>query len=214
MNILLLGAPGAGKGTQGKEIEEKYNIPVISMGDMLREMIKTDKELSEKVVPYMQSGSLVPDVVVGEILKKRLKRSDCENGFVLDGYPRNEDQARLLDSIGVELQRVIEIRVSDEEILKRLSGRRVCGKCGEIYHIANKKPKIEGLCDVCGGDLKIRKDDQDETIKKRLEVFHNQTEPLERYYKDKGIFFVVDGEKDLKAVSKILFSLIEGNGND
>lgn len=214
MNILLLGAPGAGKGTQGKEIEEKYNIPVISMGDMLREMIKTDKELSEKVVPYMQSGSLVPDVVVGEILKKRLKRSDCENGFVLDGYPRNEDQARLLDSIGVELQRVIEIRVSDEEILKRLSGRRVCGKCGEIYHIANKKPKIEGLCDVCEGDLEIRKDDQDETIKKRLEVFHNQTEPLERYYRDKGIFFVVDGEKDLKAVSKMLFSLIEGNGND
>ena len=214
MNILLLGAPGAGKGTQGKEIEEKYNIPVISMGDMLREMIKTDKELSEKVVPYMQSGSLVPDVVVGEILKKRLKRSDCENGFVLDGYPRNEDQARLLDSIGVELQRVIEIRVSDEEILKRLSGRRVCGKCGEIYHIANKKPKIEGLCDVCEGDLEIRKDDQDETIKKRLVVFHNQTEPLERYYRDKGIFFVVDGEKDLKAVSKMLFSLIEGNGND
>ena len=132
----------------------------------------------------------------------------------MDGYPRNEDQARLLDSIGVELQRVIEIRVSDEEILKRLSGRRVCGKCGEIYHIANKKPKIEGLCDVCEGDLEIRKDDQDETIKKRLEVFHNQTEPLERYYRDKGIFFVVDGEKDLKAVSKMLFSLIEGNGND
>lgn len=214
MNILLLGAPGAGKGTQAKKIEERYNIPVISMGDMLREMVKTDKELSEKVVPYMQSGKLVPDAVVGKILKKRLQRSDCENGFVLDGYPRNEDQAKLLDSIGVRLQKVIEIKVSDEKILERLGGRRVCGRCGEIYHVVNKKPEVENLCDFCKEKLEIRKDDQEQTIKKRLEIFHNQTEPLEEYYKEKGIFFIVDGEEDLKVVSKMLFRLIEGNEND
>lgn len=214
MNILLLGAPGAGKGTQAKEIKEKYNIPIISMGDMLREMIKTDAELEKKVVPYMQSGRLVPDDVVGEILNKRIQRKDCENGFILDGYPRNEDQAKLLDSIGVDLQKVIEIKVSDEEILKRLSGRRVCGKCGEIFHIINKKPKVDGKCDFCGENLEIRKDDQEDTIKKRLEVFHAQTEPLEKYYKEKGIFYVVDGEKSLKEVSKMLFKLIEERKND
>ena len=214
MNILLLGAPGAGKGTQAKEIKEKYNIPIISMGDMLREMIKTDKELEEKVVPYMKSGRLVPDDVVGEILKKRLQKKDCENGFILDGYPRNEDQAKLLDSIGVNLQKVIEIKVSDEEILKRLSGRRVCGKCGEIFHVVSKKPKVDGKCDICDSNLEIRKDDREDTIKKRLEVFHSQTEPLEKYYKDKGIFFVVDGEKSLKEVSEKLFKLIEENEND
>ena len=214
MNILLLGAPGAGKGTQAKEIKKKYNIPIISMGDMLREMIKTDPELEKKVVPYMQSGRLVPDDVVGEILKKRLQRKDCENGFILDGYPRNEDQAKLLDTIGVNLQKVIEIKVSDEEILKRLSGRRVCGKCGEIFHIINKKPKVDGKCDFCGEDLEIRKDDQEGTIKKRLEIFHSQTEPLEKYYKEKKIFFVVDGEKSLKEVSEMLFKLIEEKKND
>ncbi len=214
MNVLLLGAPGAGKGTQAKEIKQRYNIPIISMGDMLREMIKTDKELEEKVVPYMQSGKLVPDEVVGEILKKRLQRKDCENGFILDGYPRNEEQAKLLDLIGVNLQTVIEIKVSDEEILRRLSGRRVCGQCGEIFHIASKKPKVEGICDFCEGNLEIRKDDQEETIKKRLEIFHSQTEPLEQYYRNKGIFFVVDGEKGLKEVSETLFKLIEEKKND
>ncbi len=214
MNVLLLGAPGAGKGTQAKEIKEKYNIPIISMGDMLREMIKTDKGLEEKVVPYMKTGRLVPDEVVGEILKKRLQKKDCENGFILDGYPRNEDQAKLLDSIGVNLQKVIEIKVSDEEILKRLSGRRVCGKCGEIFHVVSKKPKVDGKCDCCDSNLEIRKDDQEDTIKKRLEVFHSQTEPLEKYYKDKGIFFVVDGEKSLKEVSEMLFKLIGEKGND
>ncbi len=214
MNILLLGAPGAGKGTQAKEIKEKYNIPIISMGDMLREMIKADKELEEKVVPYMKNGKLVPDVIVGEILKKRLRKEDCESGFILDGYPRNEEQAKLLDSIGVELQKVIEIKVSDEEILMRLSGRRVCGKCGEIYHLLNKKPKVEGRCDCCQGNLEIRKDDQEGTIKKRLEIFHVQTKPLEKYYNDKGIFFAVDGEKSSKDVSEMLFKLIEENAND
>ena len=214
MNVLLLGAPGAGKGTQAKEIKEKYNIPIISMGDMLREMIKTDKGLEEKVVPYMKTGRLVPDEVVGEILKKRLQKKDCENGFILDGYPRNEDQAKLLDSIGVNLQKVIEIKVSDEEILKRLSGRRVCGKCGEIFHVVSKKPKVDGKCDYCDSNLEIRKDDQEDTIKKRLEVFHSQTEPLEKYYKDKGIFFVVDGEKSLKEVSEMLFKLIGEKEND
>lgn len=214
MNILLLGAPGAGKGTQAKEIKRKYNIPIISMGDMLREMIKTDAELEKKVVSYMQSGRLVPDDVVGEILNKRIQRNDCENGFILDGYPRNEDQAKLLDSIGVDLQKVIEIKVSDEEILKRLSGRRVCGKCGEIFHNISKKPKVDGKCDFCGENLEIRKDDQEDTIKKRLEVFHAQTEPLEKYYKEKGIFYVVDGEKSLKEVSKMLFKLIEERKND
>ena len=214
MNVLLLGAPGAGKGTQAKEIKEKYNIPIISMGDMLREMIKTDKGLEEKVVPYMKTGRLVPDEVVGEILKKRLQKKDCENGFILDGYPRNEGQAKLLDSIGVNLQKVIEIKVSDEEILKRLSGRRVCGKCGEIFHVVSKKPKVDGKCDCCDSNLEIRKDDQEDTIKKRLEVFHSQTEPLEKYYKDKGIFFVIDGEKSLEEVSEMLFKLIEEKEND
>lgn len=211
MKILLLGAPGAGKGTQAKKIKEKFNIPIISMGDMLREIIKTDEEMKKKVEPYMESGKLVPDQVVGEILKKRLEKKDCEKGFVLDGFPRNLSQAKLLEKTGVVVDKVIEICVSDDEIINRLEGRIICGECGEIFHMKNKKPKVDGECDVCGGKLKTRKDDEKSTIVERLKVFHIETEPLQDYYLKKGIFFKIDGEKPQEEVMENLLREIEEN---
>ena len=209
MNILLLGAPGAGKGTQAKVISEKFKIPIISMGDMLREIIKKDEELKLKVLPYMKAGGLVPNELVGEILKKRILERDCEKGFILDGYPRNEEQAKLLDEIGLKIDLAVEIFVSDKEILKRLTSRKVCSKCGETFSVNFKKPKVEGICDFCNAELITRPDDKEETIKKRLEVFRSQTKPLEVYYENQNKFYKVNGERDAKEVSEELVSLIE-----
>lgn len=214
MNILLLGAPGAGKGTQAKIISEKFKIPIISMGDMLREIIKKDEELKLKVLPHMKAGGLVPNGLVGEILKKRISEKDCEKGFILDGYPRNEEQARLLDEINLRVDVAIEIFVSDEEILKRLTSRKVCSKCGETFSVNFKKPKTEGKCDFCGSELTIRPDDEEETIKKRLDVFRSQTKPLEIYYNKKKMFYKINGEQDAKNVSEEIFSIIEENVYD
>ena len=214
IKILLLGAPGAGKGTQAKELKSWLKVPIISMGDMLRDIVKTDREMREKIIPYMDAGELVPDLIVGEVLKVRLQRKDCENGFILDGFPRSLVQAELLDRIGVKIDKAVEISVSDEEIIKRLSGRIICEDCGEIFHLENKKPVNEGVCDVCGGELKVRKDDEFETIVKRLKVFHEEMEPLRRYYFEKGKFFKIDGEMQQEEVTKDLLRVVEGEKND
>ena len=210
MNILLLGPPGAGKGTQAKIISEKFNIPIISMGDMLRGIIKKDEELKLKILPYMKSGGLIPSELVGKILKKRILEEDCEKGFILDGYPRNEEQAKLLDEINLKVDKAIEIFVSDEEILKRLTSRKVCGKCGEIFSVNFKKPKKDGICDFCNSELVTRPDDEEKTIKKRLEVFRKQTIPLEKYYENQNKLYKVNGQQDAKRVSEELFLIIEG----
>ena len=214
MNILLLGPPGAGKGTQAKVLSKSLNIPIISMGDMLREMIKQDEELKEKVFPYMSTGKLVPDEIVGEILKKRVIKKDCENGFILDGYPRNKEQAKLLERLNIKIDKVVEISVGDEEILKRLTNRRVCEKCGETFNVNFNKPKVDGVCDYCKGDLVLRPDDEEETIKKRLKVFREQTKPLEDFYSEQKKFFVVDGEKQADWVQQQLLNIVKGKTND
>ncbi len=214
MKILLLGAPGAGKGTQAKILSKELKTPIISMGDMLREMIKTDVDLKEKVLPYMKEGKLVPNEIVGEILKKRIEKDDCKKGFILDGYPRNEEQARLIDTIGISVDKVIEIYVKDEVIIDRLVNRKVCEKCGETFNVNFNKPKKDGVCDFCQGRLVSRPDDELETIKKRIEVFRQQTKPLEEYYDKQGKFFVVDGEKGVENVSEMILFIVEANKND
>lgn len=211
MNILLLGAPGAGKGTQAKIISKKLNLPIVSMGDMLREMIKQDEELKLKALPYMGAGKLVPNEIVKEILKKRLEKQDCKDGFILDGYPRNKEQAELLTSIGVEIDRVIEIFVSEEEILNRLATRKICSRCGETFNVNFNKPKKEGVCDFCSAELVIRPDDKEETIKNRIGIFKEETKPLEDYYDGLGKLFVVDGNKAAPLITQDIMNIIEGN---
>jgi len=182
MNIILLGAPGAGKGTQAAVICEKLNIPTISTGNIIREALKNGTEMGLKAKSYMDAGKLVPDEVVIGIVKERLAQDDCANGFILDGFPRTIPQAEALDAMGVVIDKVIDIEVADEVIVNRLSGRRVCEKCGRPYHLESLKPKAEGICDDCGGTLVQRKDDSIETVKARLDIYHNETEPLKDYY--------------------------------
>ena len=213
MNILLLGPPGAGKGTQAKVLSKSLNIPIISMGDMLRGMIKDDEELKKKVFPYMSSGKLVPDKIVGEILKERVIKKDCEKGFILDGYPRNKEQAELLERLNIK-DKVVEISVGDEEILKRLTNRRVCERCGETFNVNFNKPKIEGVCDYCKAALVLRPDDEEKTIKERLKVFRKQTKPLEDFYSEQQKFFVVDGEKQAEFVQQQLLNIVKERAND
>ena len=177
MNIILLGAPGAGKGTQAEKICEKLSIPAISTGNIIREALRSGTEMGLKAKSYMDEGKLVPDEVVIGIIKDRLAKDDCQNGFILDGFPRTIPQAEALDRMGVRIDKVVEINVSDEAITKRMSGRRVCADCGASYHIEYKVPKTDGKCDACGGTLTQRKDDHPDTVLARLEVYHNETEP-------------------------------------
>jgi adenylate kinase len=186
MNLILLGAPGAGKGTQAEIVCEKLSIPTISTGNIIREALKNGTQLGLKAKSFMDEGKLVPDSVVIDIIKERLSQDDCKNGFVLDGFPRTVPQAEALNKMGVVIDKVIDIEVSDEKIIKRLSGRRVCENCGASYHIDYKPTKVEGVCDKCGGKPVIRKDDHPDTIKERLKVYHDQTEPLKGYYEKTG----------------------------
>jgi adenylate kinases len=198
-SIILLGAPGAGKGTNAKRITSYYKIPHISTGDMFREAIKNHTQLGEEAHSYMEKGLLVPDSVTIGLVKERLANPDCKNGYLLDGFPRTIAQAEALKEIGKELNRavkyVIDINVPESILKDRICGRRVCKVCGAPYHITNMKPKVEGICDLCGGELIQRKDDTAEALKVRLEEYHNQTEPLVKYYK--SILHTVDGTKDL-----------------
>lgn len=202
--IILLGAPGAGKGTNAKRITSEYHLPHISTGDMFREAIRDETELGKLAKSYMDKGLLVPDEVTISLVKERLSKDDCRDGFLLDGFPRNLEQAKALEEIGKQIDRpinyVIDINVPEEILKDRITGRRVCKSCGAPYHIKTLKPKVEGVCDICGGELIQRKDDNEEALKVRLDEYHHQTEPLVNYYSSKGILHTIDGTKDLSEV--------------
>lgn len=209
MNLILLGAPGAGKGTQAEKICEKLSIPAISTGNMLREAMANGTEMGLKAKSFIDAGKLVPDEVVIGIINERLKQDDCRNGFILDGFPRTIPQAEALDEMGVRIDKVIDIEVLDEKIASRLSGRRVCLKCGATYHTEFKKPKAEGICDACGDTLVQRKDDMPETVLDRLKTYHEQTEPLKGYYEKKGILRVVEGQEEVADTTALTFKALE-----
>ena len=204
MRIVLLGPPGCGKGTQAKEIVSSYNIPQISTGDMLRLAVKNGSPMGKEAKKFMDEGLLVPDKVVIGIVEERLQGSDCQDGFILDGFPRTIPQAdaleEVLKKIGRPLQGVISFEVDDAILIERLSGRRICKECGCGYHVSFDPPRVEGKCDKCGGELFQRDDDKRETIKERLEVYRRQTASLLSYYKEKGLLFSVDGTNDIGKV--------------
>lgn len=203
-SIILLGAPGAGKGTNAKRITKEFNIPHISTGDMFREAIKNHTKLGEEASSYMQKGLLVPDSITIGLVRERLSKDDCKNGFLLDGFPRNVSQAEALSEIGKDLNRpinyVIDINVPESVLKDRICGRRVCKVCGAPYHITNMRPKVEGVCDLCGGELIQRKDDNEEALKVRLNEYHKQTEPLIEYYSN--VLHTIDGTKNLDDLLK------------
>ena len=209
MKLILLGAPGAGKVTQAEKICEKLNIPAISTGNILRAAVKDGTEMGLKAKSYMDAGQLVPDEVVIGIIKDRLNDDDCKNGFILDGFPRTIPQAQALLDSGVDIDKVIDIEVPDEAITKRMSGRRVCSKCANSYHIEYKKPKVEGICDACGGELIQRKDDAPQTVLDRLVEYHKMTEPLKGFYENLGKLKVVEGQEDVADTTKLVFAALE-----
>ena len=209
MKLILLGAPGAGKGTQAEKICEELNIPAISTGNILRAAVKDGTEMGLKAKSYMDAGQLVPDEVVIGIIKDRLNDDDCKNGFILDGFPRTIPQAQALLDSGVDIDKVIDIEVQDEAITKRMSGRRVCSKCANSYHIEYKKPKVEGICDACGGELIQRKDDAPQTVLDRLVEYHKMTEPLKGFYENLGKLKVVEGQEDVADTTKLVFAALE-----
>lgn len=209
MKLILLGAPGAGKGTQAEKICEKLNIPAISTGNILRVAVKDGTEMGLKAKSYMDAGQLVPDEVVIGIIKDRLNDDDCKNGFILDGFPRTIPQAQALLDSGVDIDKVIDIEVPDEAITKRMSGRRVCSKCANSYHIEYKKPKVDGICDACGGELIQRKDDAPQTVLDRLVEYHKMTEPLKGFYENLGKLKVVEGQEDVADTTKLVFAALE-----
>ncbi len=212
MKIIMLGAPGAGKGTQAKMIADKFGIPHISTGDIFRANIKNGTELGKKAKEYMDQGQLVPDELTVEILLDRVAQDDCKNGYVLDGFPRTIPQADVLDKeltkLGDKVDYAINVDVPDENIVRRMSGRRACLKCGATYHIEHIPPKKEGICDTCGSELVQRDDDKPETVQNRLKVYHEQTQPLIEYYDGKNILRTVDGTKDMQEVFNSIVSIL------
>ena len=213
MKIIMLGAPGAGKGTQAKMIAEKYQIPHISTGDIFRANIKNGTELGMEAKKYMDQGQLVPDELTVKILLDRVAKDDCQNGYVLDGFPRTIPQAQVLDEalakLGETIDYAINVDVPDENIVRRMSGRRACLSCGATYHIEHVPPKAEGICDTCGQELVLRDDDKPETVLKRLKVYHDQTQPLIDFYTKKGVLHTVDGTVDMKDVFAAIVAILE-----
>ena len=213
MKIIMLGAPGAGKGTQAKQIADKYAIPHISTGDIFRANIKENTELGQKAKTYMDQGLLVPDELVVDLVVDRLAQDDAKKGYVLDGFPRTIPQAEALTGalakIGEKMDYAINVEVPDESIINRMSGRRACVSCGGTYHIKYNPTKAEGVCDACGGELILRDDDKPETVKQRLEVYHTQTQPLIDYYTKEGILQEVDGTQDLEVVFDEIVKLLD-----
>lgn len=209
MNIIMLGAPGAGKGTQAAVLCEHFNIPTISTGNIIREALRTGTEMGLKAKSFMDAGQLVPDEVVIGIVKDRLQEDDCKAGYILDGFPRTIPQAEALDSMGVEIDLVIDLEVSDDIIINRMSGRRVCEKCGKTYHTVNKPSKIEGVCDVCTGALIQRKDDHIDTVKTRLETYHKETEPLKGYYEAQGKLKLINCPDDIDGTTKLVLEALK-----
>ena len=212
MKIVMLGAPGAGKGTQAKMIAEKYSIPHISTGDIFRANIKNGTELGKKAKSYMDKGQLVPDELTLDLIMDRFKQDDCKNGYVLDGFPRTIPQAEALDTAlkakGEKVDFAIDVDVPDENIVKRMGGRRACVGCGATYHVVYSPTKVEGVCDKCGEELIVRDDDKPETVLNRLEVYHNQTQPLIDYYNEQGILKSVDGTVDMKDVFNAIVDIL------
>lgn len=204
MRLIMLGAPGAGKGTQAKRVAAKYNIPHISTGDIFRANIKEGTELGKKAKSYMDAGQLVPDELVCDLVADRIAKDDCKGGFILDGFPRTIPQAEALDAavekLGTKIDHAVDVDVPDEAIIERMGGRRACVGCGATYHIVYNPTKKEGICDACGGELILRDDDKPETVKTRLNVYHEQTQPLIDYYEKKGVLVTVDGTQDMDAV--------------
>lgn len=209
MKLILLGAPGAGKGTQAEKIVDRYAIPAISTGNILRAAVKDGTQLGLKAKSYMDAGQLVPDEIIVGIIKDRLKEDDCKKGFILDGFPRTIPQAQALEDMGVEIDKVLDIEVTDEAITKRMSGRRVCSKCANSYHLEYKKPKVDGVCDACGGELIQRKDDAPETVQARLAEYHEMTEPLKDFYKKLGKLVIVEGQEEVADTTVLVFAALE-----
>ncbi len=208
MNLILLGAPGAGKGTQAEMLIEKLQIPSISTGNMLREAISNDTDLGKLAKQYMDGGNLVPDDVILGIVAQRVAQPDCKNGFVLDGVPRTLAQAQALDAKGVAIDHVVSIEVDDGVIESRMTGRRVCTKCGASYHITANPTKTDGICDLCGSPVTIRKDDAPETVRKRLEVYHASTEVLKDYYRQQGKLCLINGEQSIEGANQDILKAI------
>ena len=210
MNMIFLGAPGAGKGTQAEVVCKELNIPAISTGNMLREAVKNGTEAGLKAKSFMDAGELVPDDVVIGILKDRIAQPDAQNGFILDGFPRTVEQAEALDKMGVNIDKVIEIAVSDEAITARMIGRRVCEGCGNSYHIEFKPTKVEGICDACGAKVVQRIDDKPETVQARLKTYHEKTAPLKDYYEKRGKLVTVEGQNEIAETSRLTLAAIRG----
>lgn len=209
MNLILLGAPGAGKGTQAEKLVNKLSIPAISTGNMLREAIANGTDLGKEAKKYMDEGNLVPDDLILGIVAERVSRPDCARGFILDGVPRTLAQAEALEDRGVKIDHVISIEVDDSEIERRMTGRRVCAKCGASYHVSANPPKVEGVCDDCGGELTIRKDDAPETVRKRLQVYHSTTEVLKDFYGKLGRLCIVNGSQSIEDANRDILKAIE-----
>ncbi len=208
MNLILLGAPGAGKGTQAEMLTQQLGIPAISTGNMLREAMSNGSELGKQAKSYMEGGLLVPDELVLSLLAQRVSQPDCAKGFILDGVPRTLSQAKTLDEKGIDVQHVVSIEISDDVITGRMSGRRCCPKCGASYHITANAPAREGVCDVCDAELTIRKDDAPETVRKRLEVYHASTEILKDYYAKQGKLRLVSGEQSIEGANQEILAAI------
>ncbi len=204
MKLILLGAPGAGKGTQAEILSARYNIPTISTGNILRAAMKNGTPVGLQAKQYVESGRLVPDEVIVGIVCERLAEPDCAGGYILDGMPRTIPQAEALEANGIDIDRAVSIEISDETIIDRMAGRRVCRDCGASYHVVNKPPKTEGVCDACGGELAIRSDDAPETVKARLDVYHKETEPLKDFYAQRGKLSSVENQPSIEATTKAI----------
>lgn len=211
MNLILLGAPGAGKGTQADMICDRLDIPAIGTGNILREAVKNGTEMGQKAKGYIEQGLLVPDSVVIDIIKERLDRPDCANGFILDGVPRTVAQAEALEQMGVVIDKVVDIEVADETIIARLNGRRVCSACGTSYHLEYKPSSQPDSCDRCGGVLIVRKDDEPSTVIDRLRTYHELTEPLIDFYRQRGKLVVVEGQEQVADTSRLLLEALEAD---
>ena len=208
MKLILLGAPGAGKGTQAEVLSRMCNIPTISTGNILRAAMKNGTPIGLKAKEYVESGKLVPDDVIIGIVRERLAENDCENGYILDGMPRTIPQAQALEDSGIVFDAALSIEISDETIIERMAGRRVCKDCGATYHIVTIRPKVEGICDNCGGELATRKDDAPETVKDRLAVYHKETEPLKDFYSNRGILRSVDNQSTVDETTKVVIKAL------
>jgi len=208
MKLILLGAPGAGKGTQAEYLCKEFSIPSISTGNLLREAIQNQTPIGLEAKRFMDNGQLVPDDVIVGIVEERVARDDCANGFILDGVPRTIAQAEALERIGVAIDNVVSIEIEDAVIENRMSGRRVCSRCGASYHVTANPPKIDGVCDLCGAELSVRKDDRPETVRERLAVYHRQTEPLKDFYAARGKLRIVQGDQPIDTVRREILTAL------